>query len=262
MDAPDAMTAESGVRAKTSGAANGAARILLACMPKSGSTYLSDLICALPDFTRANFAPSPMGRREQELDEASLRQIRRRNVVGQLHVRNSEWTQKMRRDHRLKPVVLVRSLPDAVVSLRDHIRRESPTWPIFYADDYHAGLDDATLEDMIVRLAAPWYVNFYMGWRSAPDALLISYEELIADPAGVLRQVLAFAGAEIDERAIARAVAIVGDRRGSRFNVGVAGRGATLRPGNLRALTRLFDYYPEAAKDPTLWGCAPRPRRR
>lgn len=237
--------------------AGGPVRILLACMPKSGSTFLSDLICALPDFVRAKFAPSPMGRREQELDETCLQQIGRRNVVGQLHVRNSEWTEKMRREYRLKPVVLVRSLPDAVVSLRDHLRRESTIWPIFYADDRHAALDDAALEDMIVRLAAPWFVNFYMTWRSAPDALLISYEELIVDPAAVLRQVLAFAGAEIDEKEIAKAIAAVADRRDSRFNVGVAGRGAALRPETIRGLLALFDYYPEAAEDPYVVGvCA------
>lgn len=229
-------------------------RILLACMPKSGSTFLADLICALPDFTRAKLAPSPMGRREQELDEACVQQAGRRNFVGQLHVRYSEWTAKMCREYRLKPVVLVRGLPDAVVSLRDHLRRESTIWPIFYADPDHAALDDARLEDMIVRLAAPWYANFYMGWRNAPGALLISYEELIADPAAVLREVLAFAGAEIDERAIAKAVAAVGERRESRFNVGVAGRGAKLRPETLRSLVALFDFYPDAAQDPYVQG--------
>lgn len=240
--------------AAASTSAHDSARILLACMPKSGSTFLADLICALPEFNRARLAPSPMGRREQELDEACLRQAGRGNFVGQLHVRYSEWTAKMCREYRLKTVVLVRSLPDAVVSLRDHLRRESTIWPIFYADADHAALDDATLEDMIVRLAAPWYANFYMSWRNAPGALLISYEELIADPAAVLREVLAFAGAEIDEGAIAKALEAVGDRRDSRFNVGVAGRGAALRPETLRNLVALFDFYPEAVDDPYVKG--------
>jgi hypothetical protein len=223
-------------------------------MPKSGSTFLSNLICALPEFNRAKLAPSPMGRREQELDEACLQQAGQRNFVGQLHVRHSEWTAKMCREYRLKPVVLVRSLADAVVSLRDHLRRESPVWPIFYADADHAALDDAALEEMIVRLAAPWYVNFYMSWRAAPGTLMISYEELVADPERVLRQVLAFAGGEIDDRAIAKALAAAGERSESRFNVGVAGRGAKLRPETLRALVALFDFYPEAADDPYVKG--------
>lgn len=41
-------------------------RVLVACMPKSGSTYLSGAIEALPGFIRAHLVPG-YGRREQEL---------------------------------------------------------------------------------------------------------------------------------------------------------------------------------------------------
>jgi len=222
-------------------------------MPKSGSTFLSDLISAMPDISRVSLVPS-FGRREQELDESSILRAGRGPYVAQHHVRWSAWTEATCSKYDLKPIVLVRSLPDAVVSLRDHLRRESPIWPIFYAEDHHAELDDATLEDMIVRLVAPWFVNFYMSWRTAPDALMISYEELIADPAGALRRVLAFAGAEIDEKEIAKAIASVGVRRKSRFNVGVAGRGAALQPASLRSILALFDFYPQAASDPYVRG--------
>jgi hypothetical protein len=93
-----------------------------------------------------------------------------------------------------------------------------------------------------------------MSWRGATDALMISYEELIASPASVVGEVLAFAGAEIDDRAIAKALAVVRDRRTSRFNVGVVGRGAALRPETIRSLVTLFDFYPEAADDPYVKG--------
>lgn len=223
-------------------------------MPKSGSTFLSDLISALPDFKRAKFSPTPAGGRQHELDATCLVNAGHGNYVGQVHILNSDWTAKMCRDYRLKPVVLVRSLPDAMVSLRDHIRREGEEGPIFQADPHLAALDDATLEEMIVRFRAPWYVNFYMSWRKAPGTLMISYEELTADPRRILRQVVDFAGAAIDDRAIARAVAGTQDRRGGRFNVGVAGRGAALRPQLLRDLSALFDFYPEAADDPYVKG--------
>jgi hypothetical protein len=220
-------------------------------MPKSGSTFLSDLISAMPDISRVSLVPS-FGRREQELDESSILRAGRGPYVAQHHVRWSAWTEATCSKYDLKPIVLVRSLPDAVVSLRDHLRRESPIWPIFYAEDHHAELDDATLEDMIVRLVAPWFVNFYMSWRTAPDALMISYEELIADPAGALRRVLAFAGAEIDEKEIAKAIASVGVRRKSRFNVGVASA----------ASSRCSTSTPRRRPIPMSEGFAPRSRRR
>ena len=234
--------------------AGGPSRILLACMPKSGSNFLLQLICALPDFTRGKFVPPPTGRGDPELDETCLQRLARGSCVGHLHIRNTERTTELYRKYRLRPVVLMRSLPDVVVSLRDHIRCDGPVNQMFYADLHHAAYDDATLEAMIVRLAAPWYINFYMGWRTAPDALLISYEELTADPERILRESVDFAGAAVDDRAIARAVAEVQERRESNFNVGVAGRGAKLRPELLRELVALFDFYPEAAEDPYVKG--------
>jgi hypothetical protein len=130
-------------------------RILLACMAKSGSSFLADVICALPEFTRANLVPSAGGGQVHELDEGCLKQARRRNFISQVHIRHSDWTAKMCRQYQLKTVVLVRSLPDVVVSLRDYIRRIGTTGSLFYAEAHHLALDDAALEAMIVRLGAP-----------------------------------------------------------------------------------------------------------
>ena len=223
-------------------------------MPKSGATFLSDLVSALPNFKRVKLSAAPSGGRQHELDEACLTNAGHGNFVGQVHIFNSDWTAKMCKDYRLKPVVLVRSLPDAIVSMRDHIRREGRTGPIFRDDPHSAALDDATLEEMIVRFRAPWYVNFYMSWRNEPGTLMISYEELAADPERILRNIVDFAGLAADDRAVARAVAEVQGRRESRFNVGVAGRGAKLRPHLLRELVALFDFFPEAANDPYVIG--------
>lgn len=218
-------------------------------MPKSGSTFLSDVISQLPGFRRAVLYPSS-DRREQELDEFCLREVNKYDYVAQSHSRYSEWTAQMCNAYHLTPIVLVRSLLDVIVSLRDHVRKQSPVWPMFFADRPHADLDDATLELMLARLATPWYVNFYMGWRRAPGALMISYEELIREPVGVIRDILTFCG---DGAPLAEVEAAVAGVRGvgrSRLNVGVAGRGAGLRPQTIRAVLELLDFYPEAAQDP------------
>ena len=96
--------------------------VLIACMPKSGSTFLADVISQCPGFRRAILTPSA-GRREQEIDEQLLRKHGKVSYVAQHHVRNSEWTSEMCRTYGVTPIVLVRSLQDVVVSLRDHMRR-------------------------------------------------------------------------------------------------------------------------------------------
>jgi hypothetical protein len=227
------------------------AHILIACMAKSGSTFLSDIIAELPGFRRAMLVPA-YGRRAQELDEVCLQAFDRDDYVAQNHVPYSDHTAELCGDYGLAPVVLVRDLLDVVVSLRDHLRRQGPVSPIFFAEREHARLDDARLAMMLVRLALPWYLNFYLTWRNAPDALLISYEDLAAAPAATVSRILAFAGAAVDPGEVRAAVARVERAGASRFNVGVAGRGAELPPEAVRGVLELIDYYPEAAGDPYL----------
>ena len=225
------------------------AHILIACMAKSGSTFLSDIIAELPGFRRAMLVPAH-GRRGQELDEVCLQAFDRDDYVAQNHVPYSDHTAELCGDYGLAPVVLVRDLLDVVVSLRDHLRNEGPVSPIFFAGPHHAALDDERLAMMLVRLALPWYLNFYMTWREAPDALLIDYEDLARAPVATVSKILAFAGAAVKPADVRAAVARVQRDRASRFNVGVAGRGAELSPEVVRAVLELTDYYPEAAGDP------------
>jgi hypothetical protein len=225
------------------------AHILIACMPKSGSSLLSGAIARLPGYRRVQLIPE-YDRREHELDEFCLRQVDRFSYVAQHHVRYSHWTAEMCRDYMVAPVVLVRNLLDVAVSLRDALRKDGPVWPFFFAEPHHAELSDAELEEMIVRLALPWYVNFYMGWRQAPDALLVEYEDLIADPVGTVARVLAHAGSGAAAADIEAAVRAVSANDQSRFNVGRTGRGAGLRPDLVPDVLQMLEFYPEAASDP------------
>jgi len=246
---PQGLQASRKVGTVWRGLAGSRRHILVACMPKSGSTFLTDVIAELPGFRRGVLVPA-FGRREQELDETCLRQEDRFDYVAQNHVQYSDWTAKMCGDYGLAPVVLVRSLLDAIVSLRDHLRNEGPGSPIFYANRHHARLDDARLELLLVRVALPWYLGFYMSWRQAPNALMINYEDLAARPRETIRQVLAFSGVRASPGEIQAAIARVQDAGGGRFNIGVTGRGRGLRPEVVRAVLELIDFYPEAAQDP------------
>jgi hypothetical protein len=223
--------------------------VLVACMPKSGSTFLCDIIAGLPGFRQVDLSPA-YGRRQQELDEACLKRSDRFSYVSHNHVQYSDWTGGLCRTYGVTPIVLVRDLLDVTVSLRDHVRNEGPVSPVFFADRRHRELDDTTLERMIVRLALPWYVNFYMSWRQSPDAMLVDYRELTTDPATVAGRVLAFCGAKTSAAAIETAIASVRQAGESRLNVGVSGRGRKLRPEAARAILELLEFYPEAAADP------------
>jgi hypothetical protein len=222
--------------------------ILLACMPKSGSTFFAAALAECPGFRNISLVPA-YDRREQELCPIMLSRYNGDSYVGQLHVRHNAWTQVLIEKYNLTPVVLVRNLADAVVSFRDHMRNESTVGPMAYVTEEHLKLDDAGLEDALVRLAMPWYLHFYASWRAAPNALFVNYRDVTAEPAAAMAEVLKRAGAQVSGAEIAQAVERARAKR-NRFNVGVSGRGGKLSPAAAQGLLALLDLYPSLAADP------------
>ena len=136
-------------------------RVLLACMPKSGSTYLAKIFGALPGCRRARLV-SVFERREQEIDFhifAAQEELTRkkmaqsaeranrnpRGYIAQHHVTFNANTAMFIRDYRLIPVVLVRNIYDVVISLRDHVRDNSVNMAMSYVDDRIKALPDEEL---------------------------------------------------------------------------------------------------------------------
>lgn len=235
--------------------------VLVACMPKSGSTFLSNLIASYGvaksgsngmnklissyrAFKRVKLLPE-YGDREQELCELRLLTSHFRSYVAQQHIRNSEWTQELIGRYGITPVALIRNLPDSVVSIRDHIRKEKNFGSIIQVNDNVLSLSDDKLDRLIVQVAMPWYLNFYEGWYQS-QALIITYDEVVSEPGQTLTKVLVQAGVDVDFRLINRAVDRVNEKS-NRLNVGVAGRGATLSADNRKRLEDLIDLFPLAA---------------
>lgn len=221
-------------------------KILVACQPKSGSTFLAQSLAALPGLQSVQLVPD-YGRREQEICERRLIRYRRLSYVAQHHVRWSVSTDELIRQHGLFVVVLVRNLFDAAISLRDHVRNESEAFPMAFLDKSHQALSDSELQAMIVRMAMPWYVSFYMSWRGQADAQLLRYEDLAMDPQAAVRSIARAAGMQPSDAEIEGAV---GRCRRFRFNRGIVGRGTELTASERGQVRKMLGFYPEAAADP------------
>jgi len=204
-------------------------RILLACMPKSGSTFASDVIASLPKYTKVSLAPA-LHRREQEICSYTIyrKHFFKRNFVAQHHVRNSKYTQRVIRRHNIKVVVLRRNLFDCVASLRDHIRIESVVVPMAFISGEEAQKSDRDLEIFIARLVMPWYISFHMSWVEQAGVLNVNYENLTTDPTSTIREVLAFLGDCRTDAEINAAIKRVETENKSRKNVGIVGRGKSI----------------------------------
>lgn len=224
--------------------------ILIACMPKSASTFLATSIASLEGFRRYRLIPD-YGAREQELCEIRLSRYNRKTYIAQHHLRYSEWTGNLIEQYGLTPVVIVRDLADTAISLRDHFRREpegqGPTARLL---PHHKDLPDDVLDEAIVRLTIPWYINFYIGWRLAGGVPIYEYSQYTTDPAGVIADILEHANAVIPKQDIDASLASVNKEKVAQFNVGVAGRGSQLGTEAKQALLKMIDVYDDFKDDP------------
>ncbi len=216
--------------------------ILVACMPKSASSYLTTILGNVGGLRRRSIAHS-FKQREQEIDP--LRAAMRSLVpyVAQQHVRFSEGTNDLLRTFGIAPIVLTRNLFDVVVSLRDHVRKH-PEIPMAWFTKEHAKLADTELEAAITNLVIPWYINFYVSWHSCPQALWISYDDVTKKTPGTIRSICDHVSISASDRDIDDAI-LKANKSLPRWNVGTTGRGEALAPETKSALRRLCSYYPE-----------------
>jgi len=223
--------------------------ILVACMPKSGSSFLSNCIAGYKGFRHGILVPD-YGVREQEMCELRLEKFNNRPYVAQLHVRNSEWTQKLIERYGITHVVLVRDLLDVVVSIRDHVRKLFHFGSLITLTARHRDISDDELDSLIVQFAMPWYISFYAGWRKDPKAMFLNYEDVTTDPAATMAKIFDKARFDYTAEEISAALDKIEEKKGrNRFNKGVKGRGEKILPETRQKLVDMMAHYPEFKDD-------------
>jgi hypothetical protein len=226
--------------------------VFLACMPKTGSTFLKSVLLEVTGFTEGVLTYA-FERTEQELYLPRLIDASRRNTVTQQHVRATAANVDLMRRFRIRPVILVRNLFDVVVSIRDHLMSEgTERFPSLYATEHLASLDEQEQYAFLIHYAIPWYFNFFVSWYDAKkegriDALTLTYEELSEHWVPGVSRILEHFGISRDDEEIRRALNTVGARREDqvRFNKGVVGRGLeSLNEANQDKIRRMTRFYP------------------
>ena len=258
-------------------------RVLVACMPKSGSTFLATALSCLPGFRRVNITPMPMRRREQEIDLLRLLQeeeltqrlresnrstgirglfkrltsnvsspesiARARGWVAQHHVRYSLTTKYIIEDYQIVPVVLVRNIFDALVSLRDHLMNDAVDMSMAYFSTQMRSWSDEEMADYLIDMVVPWYINFYVSWQDFPQRLQLTYEQVRSDTAGCLEEIVSVARLNMSIQDIELAIEEAMNKP-IRLNKGVSGRGASFTDEHRQRAARYAAYYPHVDFSP------------
>jgi hypothetical protein len=219
--------------------------------PKSGSTWLTTILTELLCWNVCPLIPEH-NRREQEIETINLLYSSMQDFCfsPQQHCRYSDSTKRIIERLGIKPVLQYRNIFDTVVSFYDHCNEMKLIFPMAYMDEPNwNGLDDTKKLDFVIDLIVPWYFNFYGGWFSSDlikdgKILLVSYDDLIADPHKQVKRILDWIGVEKTDEEIHSSILSAG-RKKTRKNVGISGRGAVLSNEQKQKIRNLASYYPQ-----------------
>lgn len=223
--------------------------IFIACVPKSASTFLKNLLVNLTGY-RDLFTVYAAGQNEHELYLPTLRESAHFDTVTQQHCRASDANVHMMQAFGIRPIVLVRNIYDSVMSLLDFYSDQGAYYNTYFRADF-ATLDVETKIDLLIDNVVPWYMQFVASWslvekQKRLEISWLRYEDLISDKPAAIQQVLNFYGLGAPQKAVeAKIRETESEARKIRFNKGVAGRGsAGLSDQQKERVCRFSKYYP------------------
>jgi hypothetical protein len=250
--------------------ADAAPRLVVFCMPKSGSSFVKSALARalqLPVVSLTSFGNPElssmfgMNGREQELDELAVVKsalAAPQGFVAQHHTRCTPYLALQLNAFGLRPLVTLRNIPDALVSFDDMMMAsrafgDPQAWTFdspFALPPGYADLEPAARYRIIGTSLGVWLIQFHLSWLRCARLGLVSpvvvrYEEDVLDPSRLTERLREAFGLDAAQTARLVDFAKSPDRARSRFNVGRAGRGREFIPLDVRdqlaAYARAFE---------------------
>ena len=155
----------------------------------------------------------------------------------------------------LKPVIMLRSIPDMLASYADMLEPDplsADNWLNIALPGSYPHLGSEAKADFLVDMMGPWYASYFATWmdyaaRDPERVLLLDYDDFRADPVATLERLLAHSGLPRSREECQAALDAVWQERASfRYNQGVSGRGRSrFTPAQIARLARQVDFYPD-----------------
>ena len=221
----------------------GGKHILIACMPKSASTFLHQAIANIPGIVNVTLTVG-YHRREQELCPLECTLVHELDYVAAHHVRYSKATDLLLRKFKIFPVILMRNVFDCIVSMREHLLNETLDIQQAYVPRQLSALPIEHQYDFIIDFVVPWYASFFASWSEYEgNAVRLLYSNVIRDIPGTIAEILDAVGIKVSTAVVEHAISSV-DPKQARFNVGKIGRGIEqLSEKQIGRIQSLFSYY-------------------
>jgi len=234
--------------------------VVLAFAPKAAGTYLRSAAVAATGGQLVRTVHAQGGRDAQFYLPSFLLYYAgnwpARPLVTHLHMQALPANRHIIAALGLKPVVMLRAIPDMLASYADMLDADPRTpdnWLNIRLPDSYPLWGAERKGDFLIEMMAPWYMSYFATWlefaAQSADVLVLEYDDFRKDPADTLTRLLAHSGLPRSREQCQAALDEVWEERGSfRFNRGISGRGAArFTPAQLARLERLLDFYPELA---------------
>lgn len=229
--------------------------ILVACFPKSGSTYLIKLLSKVTRFPPAHLVQF-YGQNEQDLFEHKIQHYYNSNNIIHQHVKGTNNNVMLMKKYNIKPVIQVRNIFDVIPSIHDHIENEDHRIVMSHV---HKEYFDFSIEekfDFLINMQLPWYFSFYISWKEASkdiETLWITYDQLFSDQLGSITNILKYHNLTVDEDTIISSIKSM-SKEDTRLNIGKSGRRDVLSDEQKEKIYKMADLWKINPKEMELIG--------
>jgi hypothetical protein len=216
--------------------------LFVAGLPKSGTTWVENFLYHLPGYNPRYLKGSPEALERQNLPSDAFDDFPKHAYsFVKFHLNPSEENLAVLKRNGVDRIVVMYRDPRDVVLSRYHHIREFPKLSneIGLVEDYRALSREEGLH-RAVEIVIDYFVPWIRGWRELiqrhPECkfLVMSYEQLHANPKAEFRRLMDFYGISMSDAEIEQVLIRIKTGRTSRFSPrGLVGKKSTFRKGNV-----------------------------
>jgi len=231
-------------------------KIIVVCMPKSGSTYIYKKLCRYTNYPKITLRSH---HEIQEFDRLRMIYHKRFDLIDQIHVVGSLYAVNQINSVNAKVIILWRNLYDLAISMADFLNSAEVIGDMRktgYAntfggviDEKFYNLDKDEQYDFVITFVIPAYIRFYVSWKKCEQylnikPLWISYERFFSNKDLIFKEILRYCNLEINDQ---RVLETLNALDATRFNKGVCRKRGSgeLSWDKVKKIENIAAIYPE-----------------
>ena len=175
--------------------------IYVACMPKSGSSYLAHSLSTALDIpfqhlTTSHPNPSAVGMngREQEIDELAIikKTLRGTGFVAQHHTKSTPYLMRLFSSYNIGCIVIFRNIFDGMISLDAMLQKSTWSNPLAQgALKIPVNYSELSFDERMAGISnnyGTWCIDFYLSWKRVAQEgfnfLWVEYDKHLSRSSG------------------------------------------------------------------------------